>query len=78
MKSVLQLRGENFVNQPLPVDAAEADEQLRDDQHAKVAFTESVMSRMALVAVAVVDDVKPPGRQSRSQFVVNPLRNTHG
>lgn len=66
------------MNQPLPVDATEADKQLGDDQHAKVAFATSVMSGMAFVAVAVVDDVKPLGRQGRGQLVVNPLRYTHG
>lgn len=65
------------MNEPLPVDPAQAGEQLGDHHHAKMAFTESVMPGVTLMAMTVVDDVEPLGFQRRGQLVIDPLRNTH-
>lgn len=59
MHAFLQLRGENLMNQPLSIDAIEAGEQVGNDQDPEVAFAPPVVTGMAFVAVAVVDDVKP-------------------
>ena len=47
------------MNQPLSIDATEPGEQVGNDQYPEVAFATPVVTGMAFVAVAVVDDVKP-------------------